>query len=430
MASKRRNMFHENNKQETREIGTRNLPSFCDYGWPRRLFGWARVAEFRRPSGVGPNALQNELGELGAPSPVDSTKRIFIPRTDFANTNRSHYTLPNIWTVMWQTKGLIIFFEGTSKDGLQVMGREDSVRGEEGSVQGETGSPSREGVGSPVSPPRRTNSPVMLATMTPVSVIDIQKEYEEQQAAAAAAAAAAGHQQKIIYVQESDLHRGPEEPIIIGENGAFGQEMAAEGNAVSVVVQQTPSGGQIIGQPNAYQGPPGTTVLVLSELVEDMTPILGLRCVSYAALYNNLVSEGAHLIGLTSWDVEVCHDLNTRLVQWAQSRWALQYSEASNLQYTARGITEIPSDGGHDAIRPTYVNVMGPRDENHLWTRQRVPNTNGGFLIAVPWRKKWLARVGPCNVCTTPEDLGSHRWTDGPPPPIREAFQPVKECTP
>ncbi|KAL1131063.1 hypothetical protein AAG570_012300 [Ranatra chinensis] len=32
MASKRRITFYENKKQETTEIGTRNLPSFCDLG--------------------------------------------------------------------------------------------------------------------------------------------------------------------------------------------------------------------------------------------------------------------------------------------------------------------------------------------------------------------------------------------------------------
>ncbi|KAL1123859.1 hypothetical protein AAG570_001629 [Ranatra chinensis] len=32
MASKRRNMFHKNKKQETTEIGTCNLPPFCDWG--------------------------------------------------------------------------------------------------------------------------------------------------------------------------------------------------------------------------------------------------------------------------------------------------------------------------------------------------------------------------------------------------------------
>ncbi|KAL1115741.1 hypothetical protein AAG570_006031 [Ranatra chinensis] len=36
MASKRRNIFYENKKQETTEIGTCNLPPFCDSRMPPR----------------------------------------------------------------------------------------------------------------------------------------------------------------------------------------------------------------------------------------------------------------------------------------------------------------------------------------------------------------------------------------------------------
>ncbi|XP_075215514.1 grainy head isoform X2 [Lycorma delicatula] len=89
-------------------------------------------------------------------------------------------------------------------------------------------------------------SPVMLATMTPVSVTD----YDE-------------HDQKtVIYVP----------PGQGGESGMY-TDQSLDGN-VSVVV---PTGSQILGQSATYQGPPGTTVLVLSELVEDMSPLLGLR---------------------------------------------------------------------------------------------------------------------------------------------------------
>ncbi|XP_066906573.1 uncharacterized protein [Halyomorpha halys] len=91
------------------------------------------------------------------------------------------------------------------------------------------------------------SSPVMLTTMTPVSVI----EYEQQ-----------NQDHKIIYVHNS-------EEMMMGEGEGFGQELEG-GNSVSVLVQE-PSA------PAAYQGAPGTTVLVLSELVEDMSPLLGLR---------------------------------------------------------------------------------------------------------------------------------------------------------
>ena len=101
----------------------------------------------------------------------------------------------------------------------------------------------------------------MLATMTPVSVI----EYEEQEAAAAAG------QKTVIYLPPGQNHQ---ETVIYDHTGS--QTLETSNGPVSVVVQQP--GAHILNQTAAtYQGPPGTTVLVLSELVEDMSPLLGLR---------------------------------------------------------------------------------------------------------------------------------------------------------
>ncbi|XP_054277620.1 protein grainyhead isoform X2 [Macrosteles quadrilineatus] len=105
---------------------------------------------------------------------------------------------------------------------------------------------------NPESPKRDASSPVMLATMTPVSVI----EYDEQEAAAA-------NQKTVIYVPASqnpqDVYDNPE-------------SLETSNGPVSVVVQ--PPGSQLLNQTATYQGPPGTTVLVLSELVEDMSPFI------------------------------------------------------------------------------------------------------------------------------------------------------------
>lgn len=110
----------------------------------------------------------------------------------------------------------------------------------------------------PESPKRDQSSPVMLATMTPVSVI----EYEEQEAAAAAAA----NQKTVIYVPAN--HQGNQDVVY----GTPPESLETSNGPVSVVVQ--PPGSQLINQTATYQGPPGTTVLVLSELVEDMSPFL------------------------------------------------------------------------------------------------------------------------------------------------------------
>lgn len=111
-------------------------------------------------------------------------------------------------------------------------------------------------------PPSPAGSPVMLTTMTPVSVIEFQKEYEEQQAAQHVQHAQAPDS-KIIYVHQPQDPDTPE--MILGDNGqAYVSEELEPG---------VPSG----PQPQAYQGPQGTTILVLSELVDEMSPLLGLR---------------------------------------------------------------------------------------------------------------------------------------------------------
>lgn len=114
------------------------------------------------------------------------------------------------------------------------------------------------------SPP---GSPVMLATMTPVSVL----EYEEQEAAASQQQ----QQKTVIFIPPN--HQNPNEPY--NSPPPTTSTMETSNGPVSVVVQ--PPGSQLMNHSASYQGPPGTTVLVLSELVEDMSPLLnGLRLVS------------------------------------------------------------------------------------------------------------------------------------------------------
>ncbi|XP_046662344.1 protein grainyhead isoform X3 [Homalodisca vitripennis] len=139
----------------------------------------------------------------------------------------------------------------------------------EDSDQERTGNPSVSPLPPAASPalasPKREppTSPVMLATMTPVSVV----EYEEQEAAAAAAAAA--QQKTVIFIPPGQSSQ----ETVIYDNSS--QNLESSNGPVSVVVQ--PPGTQLINQTATYQGPPGTTVLVLSELVEDMSPLLGIR---------------------------------------------------------------------------------------------------------------------------------------------------------
>ncbi|KAF6215955.1 hypothetical protein GE061_000292 [Apolygus lucorum] len=112
--------------------------------------------------------------------------------------------------------------------------------------------------------PSPPGSPVMLTTMTPVSVIEFQKEYEEQQAAQQHHAQAPDS--KIIYVHQPHDHEASDD-MLLGENGQayVGDDLEAAG------VHGGPN------HPQAYPGPQGTTILVLSELVDEMSPLLGLR---------------------------------------------------------------------------------------------------------------------------------------------------------
>lgn len=86
----------------------------------------------------------------------------------------------------------------------------------------------------PVSAPA-PSPPLMLATMTPVSVIELQKDLCDAEQAKAA-------------------------QMYVGDEGG-----------VSVVVQQQP---HLFGAPG---GGAATTVLVLSELVDDMGSVIGFR---------------------------------------------------------------------------------------------------------------------------------------------------------
>ncbi|KAL1117505.1 hypothetical protein AAG570_003824 [Ranatra chinensis] len=65
MASMRRNMFYKNKKQETTEIGTCNLPSFCDSAaWVgREVARWEKVAAQREDQEGG--AMSSALGPCG-----------------------------------------------------------------------------------------------------------------------------------------------------------------------------------------------------------------------------------------------------------------------------------------------------------------------------------------------------------------------------
>ncbi|XP_049816558.1 uncharacterized protein LOC126263508 [Schistocerca nitens] len=94
----------------------------------------------------------------------------------------------------------------------------------------------------PASPP---SPPLMLATMTPVSVIELQKDLCD-------AAAAADHAAKAAY----------EEAAAAAAAGIV--------NVGGMTVVQAPP--QLFGAPAG----PATTVLVLSELVDDMAPVIGL----------------------------------------------------------------------------------------------------------------------------------------------------------
>ncbi|KAJ9593315.1 hypothetical protein L9F63_015135 [Diploptera punctata] len=152
-------------------------------------------------------------------------------------------------------------------------------------------------------PHEPTSPPVMLATMTPVSVIGLQGDddhdphkstplyhthiitnnqlkdefgsgedetkrttvtYEDR------AGTPQDHRQELTETTETL----PEVHLVDPGTGTVVATTGAANNAtVSVVVQQP----QLLNQ--AYQQQPGagTTVLVLSELVEDMPPVIGIR---------------------------------------------------------------------------------------------------------------------------------------------------------
>lgn len=131
--------------------------------------------------------------------------------------------------------------------GILKMRREYKRTEENDDSEPEVASPECSPPPATQAPPSPASSPVMLATMTPV-------EYEDPP-----------EQKTVIYLppgqpaQETGMYEGSHDG----------------GNPVSVVVP--PPGTQLMNQTATYQGPPGTTVLVLSELVEDMSPFLGLR---------------------------------------------------------------------------------------------------------------------------------------------------------
>ncbi|XP_069681596.1 uncharacterized protein [Periplaneta americana] len=169
-------------------------------------------------------------------------------------------------------------------------------------------------------PHQATSPPIMLATMTPVSVIGLQKEFGDEDDDDPKPAPlyqthiiTSNHQQSnqlkdefgpeeeenksatITYeervqgspTQASDLavttadatpptDTLPEVHLVDPGTGAtvVATTAAAANNAtVSVVVQQP----QLLNQAYQQQAGAGTTVLVLSELVEDMSPVIGIR---------------------------------------------------------------------------------------------------------------------------------------------------------
>lgn len=163
-------------------------------------------------------------------------------------------------------------------------------------------------------PHQSTSPPIMLATMTPVSVVGLQKDFGDED----------GENQKptpmyhthIITSNQLKDEFGPEEEehkssgvtyeervgtprdeaneltvapneatptagtlpeVHLVDSGTGPTVVATTGSAnnatVSVVVQQP----QILNQAYQQQHGGGTTVLVLSELVEDMPPVIGIR---------------------------------------------------------------------------------------------------------------------------------------------------------
>lgn len=130
-------------------------------------------------------------------------------------------------------------------------------------------------------------SPVMLATMTPV---EFGKDYEEQTLSVAQSnlpPVGTDHtmvEKNVIYLESGTNSQG--ETVIYDASqplpqGLSIQEANGPNGPISVVVQQ-PGAALSLNQAAyqavpAYQGHPGTTVLVLSELVDDSLTLPGSR---------------------------------------------------------------------------------------------------------------------------------------------------------
>ncbi|XP_050422473.1 protein grainyhead-like isoform X5 [Adelges cooleyi] len=118
--------------------------------------------------------------------------------------------------------------------------------------------------------PPQSSSPVMLATMQPVSVDEFSEANEDYQQQHHHHQEDPLDQKTLIYISDTD----PQQTIIYDPQnpgslppGLTLQQDTANGSAVSVLVHQGQAGQQ-------YLGAPGTTVLVMQELVDDMGHIL------------------------------------------------------------------------------------------------------------------------------------------------------------
>ncbi|KAJ8872580.1 hypothetical protein PR048_026186 [Dryococelus australis] len=120
---------------------------------------------------------------------------------------------------------------------------------------------------APSTPRGAASPPVMLATMTPVSVVGLHKEFDDDEEDDEAKTS---YEEALLQSQAVDVklfQRGDDDDDIqLVDNGA------PPTTTVSVVVQQP---GTLLGQ--AYGQQAGTTVLVLSELIDDTPQVIGLR---------------------------------------------------------------------------------------------------------------------------------------------------------
>ena len=163
-------------------------------------------------------------------------------------------------------------------------------------------------------PHQSTSPPIMLATMTPVSVVGLQKDFGDEEGENQKPTPMyqthiiASNQLKDEFGSEEEEHKssGVTYEERVGTPRDEGNELTVASNeatsttatlpevhlldpgtgptvvattgsannaTVSVVVQQP----QILNQAYQQQHGAGTTVLVLSELVEDMSPVIGIR---------------------------------------------------------------------------------------------------------------------------------------------------------